>query len=248
MRISLNSNSIKFIAIIAMTIDHVAWLVFPGYSRDAMPIIMHIIGRITCPIMCYFIAEGYHYSKDITKYTKRLFLFAFISHFAYVFSSASFVDWKSFIPFYYGEILDQTSVMWSLAWGLVMLRVAFSEKIKENIKPILIILICLITFPSDWSCIASLCILAFGTNRGEFKTQMLWMIFYATIYSIVYFFALDRVYGLIQMAVVLAIPIIMMYNGQRGNNKKINNTMKWLFYIYYPLHLFIIGWIQLRFL
>ena len=248
MRISLNSNSIKFIAIIAMTIDHVAWLVFPGYSRDAMPIIMHIIGRITCPIMCYFIAEGYHYSKDITKYTKRLFLFAFISHFAYVFSSASFVDWKSFIPFYYGEILDQTSVMWSLAWGLVMLRVAFSEKIKENIKPILIILICLITFPSDWSCIASLCILAFGTNRGEFKTQMLWMIFYVTIYSIVYFFALDRVYGLMQMAVVLAIPIIMMYNGQRGNNKKINNTMKWLFYIYYPLHLFIIGWIQLRFL
>jgi hypothetical protein len=59
--------------------------------------------------------------------------------------------------------------MWSLAWGLVMLRIANSKKIKDRLKPFLIILICLITLPSDWSCIASLCILAFGTNRGNFK-------------------------------------------------------------------------------
>ena len=244
MKITLNSNRVKIIAIIAMTIDHIAWLVFPGYTRDIIPIVMHIIGRITCPIMCYFIAEGYHYSKNITKYTQLLFLFAFISHFAYVFSSTGFVDWKSFIPFYYGDILNQTSVMWPLAWGLVMLRVAYSEKIKENLKPVLVIFICLITFPSDWSCIASLCILAIGTNRGNFKKQMLWMVFYVAIYSTVYFFALDKVYGLIQMAVVLAIPVIAMYNGQRGSSKRINNIMKWLFYIYYPLHLFVIGWIQ----
>lgn len=244
MKVTLNANRIKIIAIIAMTIDHIAWLVFPGYPSDAIPIIMHIIGRITCPIMCYFIAEGYHYTKNITKYTRRLFVFAFISHFAYVFFSADFIDWKSFIPFYYGEILNQTSVMWPLAWGLVMLRVAYSDKIKEKTKPILVILICLITFSSDWSCIASLCVLAFGTNRGNFKKQMLWMIFYVAVYAIVYFFALDKIYGLIQMAVVLAIPVIMMYNGQRGCNQRINNIMKWLFYIYYPLHLFVIGWIQ----
>ena len=127
--------------------------------------------------------------------------------------------------------------MWPLSWGLVMLRIAYSEKIKEKIKPILVILICLITFPSDWSCVASLCVLAFGTNRGNFKTQMLWMVFYVAIYSTVYFFTLDKIYGLIQMAVVLAIPVIMMYNGQRGRSQRINNAMKWLFYIYYPLHL-----------
>jgi hypothetical protein len=244
MKRTLNSNSIKIIAIIAMTIDHIAWLLFPGYPREIIPIAMHIVGRVTCPIMCYFVAEGYHHSKNIAKYTQRLFLFAVISHFAYIFSSESFVDWRSFIPFYYGEILNQTSVMWPLAWGLVMLRVAFSEKIRENIKPVLIILICLITFPSDWSCIASLCILAFGTNRGKFKTQMLWMVFYVALYAVVYFLALDNVYGLIQMAVVLAIPILAMYNGQRGSSKQMNQTMKWLFYIYYPLHLFVIGWIQ----
>ena len=136
------------------------------------------------------------------------------------------------------------SVMWPLAWGLVMLRIAYSEKIRESMKPVLVILICLITFPSDWSCIASLCILAFGTNRGNFKKQMLWLIFYVAMYSTVYYFALDKVYGLIQMAVVLAIPVLGMYNGQRGHSKRINAAMKWLFYTYYPLHLFVIGWIQ----
>lgn len=195
--------------------------------------------------MCYFIAEGYHYTKDINKYTKRLFVFAFISHFAYVFASTSFVDWKSFIPFYYGSALNQTSVMWSLAWGLVMLRVVNSKKIESNLMKVLfVILICLISFPSDWSCVASLCILAFGTNRGKLKTQVLRMIFYVAIYAMVYFFAIDKMYGLLQMAVVISIPIIMMYNGKRGDNERVNRIMKWLFYLYYPLHLFIIGWLQ----
>ncbi|MGN0452818.1 MAG: TraX family protein [Ruminococcus sp.] len=243
---TLNSDMLKIIAITAMTVDHIAWLVFPGYPKDIVPIIMHIIGRITCPIMCYFIAEGYHYTKDINKYTRRLFVFAFISHFAYVFASNDFAGIKSFIPFYYGSFLNQTSVMWSLAWGLVMLRVVNSEKIKQNpIKILLVILICLISFPSDWSCIASLCILAFGTNRGNPKAQFLWMIFYVAIYAAVYFFALDKVYGILQLGVVFAIPIILLYNGKRSSREqKSGKFMKWFFYIYYPLHLFVIGLIQ----
>lgn len=241
----LDSNAIKIIAIIAMTIDHIAWMLFPGYPSEIIPIILHTIGRITCPIMCYFIAEGYHYTKNIDKYTGRLFIFAFVSHFAYIFFSENFVDCRSFIPFYYGEILNQTSVMWSLAWGLVMLRVVNSKKINRDItKTLLVILICIISFPSDWSCVASLCILAFGTNRDNFKTQMLWMIFYVAIYSIVYFFSIDKIYGILQMSVVLSIPVLFMYNGKRGKNQTANKIMKWSFYIYYPLHLFIIGLIQ----
>ncbi len=238
----LDSNMLKLIAIIAMTVDHIAWAVFPGYSTDIVPVILHIIGRITCPIMCYFIAEGYHYTRNINKYTTRLFVFAIISHFAYVAASNSFVDWKSFIPFYYGDIFNQTSVIWALAWGLVMLRVVNSNKIKNNfMKIILVLLICIISFPSDWSCIASLCVLAIGTNRGNFKKQMFWMIFYVFIYATVYFFALNKFYGIIQMGVVFAIPLLMMYSGKRGNNPKLNSSMKWFFYVYYPLHLFLIS-------
>lgn len=240
----LNSNELKLVAIIAMTVDHIAWAMFDGYPTAPLPIFMHIIGRLTCPIMCYFIAEGYHYTKNINKYTFRLFAFAFVSHFAYIFASNAFVDFKSFIPFYYGDFLNQTSVMWSLAWGLVMLRIADSKNIKLTCKVLLVILICIITLPSDWSCIASLCIMAIGTNRGNFKKQMAWMIFYVALYSLVYFFAIDKVYGVLQMGVILSIPIIAMYNGSRGKNEKINKFMKWFFYIFYPAHLFVIGLIN----
>lgn len=240
----LDSNQLKLIAIIAMTVDHIAWAMFDGYPTALLPLVMHIIGRLTCPIMCYFIAEGYHYTRNINKYTFRLFAFAFVSHFAYIFASNDFVDFKSFIPFYYGNFLNQTSVMWSLAWGLLMLRIADSKNIKSIYKVLLVILICIITLPSDWSCIAALCIMAIGTNRGDFRKQMSWMIFYVALYSLVYFFAIDKAYGILQMGVVLSIPVIAMYNGKRGKNPKINKFMKWFFYIFYPLHLFVIGLIN----
>ena len=54
----MDANTIKLIAVIAMTIDHVTWMIYPGYPKEFVPILLHIIGRLTCPIMCYFIAEG----------------------------------------------------------------------------------------------------------------------------------------------------------------------------------------------
>lgn len=240
----LDSNMLKFIAIAAMTADHIAWLLFPGYPTDPLPIILHIIGRLTCPIMCFFIAEGYHYTRDVKKYTARLFVFAVISHFAYLFASNDFVDWHSFVPFYYGNILNQTSVIWSLAWGLVLLRVANNGKIGMPAKVILTLLICVVALPSDWSCIASLCVMSIGMNRGEPKKQIAWCMLWAAVYAVVYFFAIDRIYGLIQLCVALAIPLLFLYNGKRGKSQKINGFMKWLFYLYYPLHLLVIGLVR----
>ena len=80
----LTATALKTIAIAAMTADHVAWLLFPGYDRHALPLILHLIGRLTCPVMCFFVAEGYHYTHDVKKYTRRLLLLALVSHFAYV--------------------------------------------------------------------------------------------------------------------------------------------------------------------
>ena len=241
MKKTLDANQLKLIAIFAMTVDHIAWLLFPGYAKGALPVVMHIIGRLTCPIMCYFIAEGYYHTRNINKYTFRLFLFAVISHFAYSFASNDFVDARSFIPFYFGGILNQTSVMWPLAWGLVMLRVANSERFTQLQKTLLVVLICLVSFPSDWSCIASLCVMAFGTNRGDLKKQSFWLLFYAALYAVVYFFAIDRVYGILQMGVALSLPVLRLYNGQRGKSPAVNRFMKWFFYLYYPAHLLLIG-------
>ena len=50
--------------------------------------------------------------------------------------------------------------------------------------------------------------------------------------------------GLLQMAVALSLPVLARYNGLRGKDPRINRVMKWLFYLYYPLHLAILGTIQ----
>lgn len=237
----LDANMLKLIAILAMTADHLAWLLFPGYSTVPIALFLHVIGRLTCPIMCYFIAEGYHYTRSVRRYAARLFIFAFISHFAYIFASGDYVDAWSFVPFSRGSFFNQTGVMWSLAWGLVMLCINDTERLQTWAKTLLVLLICLVAFPADWSCIASLCVLSIGANRGNARRQIAWCVFYVSIYAAVYALALDPLYGLLQLCAVLSVPLLGLYNGRRGADPKLNRIMKWGFYVYYPLHLTIIG-------
>ena len=58
----LNANHLKMIAIIAMTIDHICDLVYPGFPVNPMAIGLHVIGRLTAPIMWFFVCEGYRQS------------------------------------------------------------------------------------------------------------------------------------------------------------------------------------------
>ena len=239
-RRGLSANALKLIAIIAMTLDHIAWLLYPGYPTEALPLAIHILGRLTCPIMCYFIAEGYHYTSSFRRYALRLFLLAVVSHFAYIFASNAYADWHSFLPFYNGSILNQTGVVWSLLGGLLMLRVNDTDW-PEAKKAACILLLSLVTFPADWSCIAALCILSIGANRGDRKKQLLWCAFYVCLYAAVYFVFLDRLYGLVQLCVFLSVPLLRLYNGTRGKSPRLNRVMKPLYYLYYPLHLFVLG-------
>lgn len=227
-----NGNQLKLIAIIAMTIDHLAWTLAPGYSTEWWVLLCHLAGRLTAPIMWFFIVEGWHYTHDVRKYTLRLFLLALLSHFAY-----NFCFGIPMLPFREGSFFNQTSVAWSLAWGLVLLRIHSNEKTASWLKFALTILICVISFPSDWSCVASMAILYMGVSRGDFKKQMVWMMVWSAVYALVYFLFLDRLYGLLQLGTCLTIPLLRCYNGRRGRWKGMGK----LFYVYYPLHLALLG-------
>ena len=117
----LNSNHLKIIAIVAMTIDHIADLLYPFFPAEPLPIAMHIIGRLTAPIMWFFIAEGYHYTRDVKKYLLRLGIFAIISHFAYCFAFG-----LDFVPFRSG-VFNQTSVMYPLFVAVLVLWLPVGE-------------------------------------------------------------------------------------------------------------------------
>ena len=234
-RKGLNSNQIKLIAIGAMTIDHLTWAFFPGLQHVWYVFALHVIGRLTAPIMWFFIAEGCHYTHDIRKYIGRLFLFAVISHFAYDFAFGI-----PFVPLSSG-VFNQTSVMWSLAWAPVLIAICRKDDVKQWVKIVLIIAACLITFPSDWSTIAMICPFYLYAHRGKFKLQARDIVIWSALYAAVYFVFLDKVYGVLQMFTFLTIPILANYNGERGMWK----GMKWFFYIYYPAHLVVIGIIRL---
>ncbi|MEA4972159.1 MAG: TraX family protein [Candidatus Metalachnospira sp.] len=231
----LNSNTLKFIAIIAMTIDHLTWVLASDYLMNPGIILLHMIGRITAPIMCYFVAEGYYHTHDLKKYITRMFIFAIISHFAY-----NFAFGIPFVPFKTG-VLNQTGVIWALAWGLVALAAAESDKLKQWQKTTALILCCVVAFCADWSSIAVLWVFYFGTNRGNLKKQATKMMMVISVYALVFIIFVNEVYGLLQLSVALAIPLISMYNGERGSWK----GMKWFFYAYYPLHLIIVGLIRI---
>ena len=175
----LNSNHLKLIAIIAMTIDHLTWLAFPGCQKIWYVMLLHIVGRLTAPIMWFFIVEGYNHTHNLKKYLIRLCLFAFISHFAYCLAFGI-----SFIP---NSIFNGTSVMWSLAWAVALLAI-FDSEINEKLKVLLMILIFVITFPSDWSCIAVFSIIFMNKYRGNFKKQMIMMMLGTLMYATVFFY------------------------------------------------------------
>ena len=118
----INSNQLKVIALVAMTIDHLTSVIWPDYPTDWWIIALHIIGRIAAPIFWFMVAEGYHYTHDLKKYGIRLLIFAVISHFAY-----NFAFGIPFIPFQNG-VFNQTSVIWPLFLGLIGLWVSENEK------------------------------------------------------------------------------------------------------------------------
>ena len=233
----LNSNHLKIIAIIAMTIDHTADLLYPGMPNIFISNVMHIIGRLTAPIMFFFICEGYYYTKDVKKYISRLFIFALISHFAYCFAFGI-----NFIPFSTGNIFNQTSIMWTLAWAVVALHIIHGKNnLKEYQKWLLVILINLITFSSDFSSIAVMAILFMYDRRGNLKSQMISMMAWLSLYALISYLFVSKTYGLIAMTAILVYPLLKNYNGKRGKVK----WLKWFFYLYYPLHLIIIGALRL---
>lgn len=228
----LNSNHLKVIAIIAMTIDHFSDLIFPGFPANPIAIFLHIIGRLTAPIMWFFICEGYYHTHNVKKYMKRLFIFAVISHFAYCFAFGI-----NFIPFSSG-VFNQTSVMYPLFISVLVMWLRDTDiEINKWLKHIIIFILVWSAFPADWSCIAVLAVMGMYRNRGNLKKQILIMMLWVSLYGIVSFFFVNKVYGIIQLFVILVYPFLKQYNGEKGKV----NWMKWFFYIYYPAHLIIIG-------
>lgn len=224
---SLDGNALKLIAITAMLFDHLVYLFSFGIplvqTGTFLWSLLHIPGKIVAPIMCYFIAEGYHYTSDKWKYLKRLLLFAVISHFPYVLYFQC-TWWKT------------TSIMWGLAMGLGALMAVKSRRLSGLARGGIFLLCCGASLVSTYDVLVVLWIVAFGLYRGDFKRQMqaLCLITFiggpsALLPGLVTTGWLD----FYRAGTLLAIPLLALYNGQRGSHSAF---AKYAFYVFFPLH------------
>lgn len=231
----INASELKYIAILAMLIDHIAWLFVP--TAGAAGQAMHLIGRVTAPVMCFFISEGYHYTKNLRRYFIRMCIFAVISHFAYAFC-------------FNGGFFEKgtESVIATLTLSLLSVHVINSDKIIMALKMPLIMLLVYFAEGCDWGAAAIMFTLTFELARGSRKKQLIAYSVSAFVYVLPTVNLLFKGYGIFlenvyKFGVFLPVPLLMLYNGEKGGGK----YTKWVFYIFYPAHLILLQYINLRY-
>lgn len=229
----LSRNSLKLIAIIAMTLDHIALLFLP--PENTLFVIFRTLGRVTAPLMCFFIAEGFKFTSDRKKYLLRLFIFSVISHFPY----ALYMNEVFSIGFF-----KITSVIWSLALGYIALWVCSNKKTALLLKILTVAVCCVLSYPSDYNIYPVILILFFGLLRTNFFAQILsYLVITFGVYMLPIILRNHHFY-IYWLGFLLTIPLLMMYNRKKGKKTFFS---KWLFYIYYPLHLLILWFISVIF-
>ena len=149
------------IAVIAMVTDHLAWAFVDFWTPLGQ--IMHIIGRLTIPIMCFFIAEGYKNTSDRRKYFERLAAFAVVS----------------IIPFYlffHEEYGYRQNMIFDHTLSLLILIVLERRTLKKWQKAVLVTLLFAVSILiGGWPVTPALFTLAFYYGR-TFKEKAKWFI------------------------------------------------------------------------
>ena len=227
MKLSLNRTQLKYLAIVAMLADHIAWAFVPTATPTGQ--IMHFFGRLTGPIMAFFLAEGYLHTRSVKKYALRLALFALISWPPY-----SFFEKGIWFAPYFG-------VIYTLFLGLLAIIVYDRSRFPRWIKFLLIALICFASFFGDWpgfDVLWPLCLVMFKDSPKE-----KWLRFFL-ITAIAAFMMLP--YGwrnLFQIGVFIpALLLRYCYNGEPGSRHPFH---KWFFYLFYPAHLLVLDLIKI---
>jgi len=233
----LSANQLKLLAIIAMTADHIAFV----FLIPTVPLyyILRTFGRLTAPLMSYFIVEGFHHTRDRKKYLMRTSLFALISqsfYFIMVFGTP---------PVSLLEFATNWNVMYTFSLSIIILMIVDNQKLKWDKKAILIIICFAFSDLGDWSYIISAWVLLLFLFRNSKKKKTLAFIGVSTILVTYKFLPMfdSFVEFSYQYGTLLALIPLHFYNGKRSSQtekKKSNSISKYFFYIYYPLHMVLI--------
>lgn len=217
----ISGGTLKIIALVTMIIDHAA-AVFIANGDWYM--IGRGIGRLAFPIYCFLIVEGFFHTRNVKKYMARLFLFALVSEIPF---DLAFYD----TIFYKGH----QNVFFTLFLGIVLMYLI--QTVRNGIDEIQ-------TVKKTAALVASY-VLVFA---GAFFLQadygmdgvvliLLFYLFHGRMVTIAFLNVLMNVFmgigGNIQTYGGLSAIPIGFYNGKKGV------SLKYFFYVIYPLHLLV---------
>lgn len=210
----LSNNQLKIFAIIVMTVDHVGAYLLPQFLW------LRMIGRLAFPIFAYMIAEGCRHTRSMGKYFSTMAGFALVCQLVEFFIRNSL--YMSILVTFSMSIglvwlwkkQEQSGKIWLIGFMLGCLGAWYICEALPRSLP---------GFAVDYSFIGVM--IPVLTYFGKTKTQriILWAGGLCLLANDSYW---------IQWLALGALPLIALYNGQRGKR-----NLKWLFYIYYPAHL-----------
>lgn len=236
----LNRDVIKYIAMLTMLLNHISQIFMKsGYFLSELFL---DIGYFTAITMCYFLVEGYQYTRSKKNYAFRLLIFALIAEIPYCMAFTT----KGVLEF------QGLNMLFTLLICFIILLV--NEKVLNKfLKVICILGLIVLSLFCDWALLAPIFTLLFIWSRGSRNkikctfiiSMILFGIFnfaggigrFSTVTNIVY--ALGSMLGIALAGIV----ILYFYNGKRMECGKIFS--KWFFYLFYPVHLLILGLIRI---
>lgn len=206
----MSRNTIKVIACLLMAVNHYAsFLVSVGPFQSFLV----NAGYFTAPVMCYFLVEGYGYTRSKRNYALRLLIFALLSQYQY--------------SLLFGNLLN---MLFSLFFCFCLLYV--NESGWYSWLKCLLFAVCIVlSLFSDWSVLAPLMVFLFVFS-GKDKLRLM-----ASYVLIAALMAIEQENLLSSLPVLAAgITVILLYNGREGRR-----SLKWFFYLFYPLHLLLLA-------
>lgn len=239
-RKNLNRDVIKYIAMLTMLLNHIS-IIFMKSGSFLSELFLDI-GYFTAITMCYFLVEGFQYTHSKKNYGIRLFIFALISEIPYcmAFTKDGVLEFQGF------------NMLFTLLICFVILIV--NEKVLNKFFKIICILgLILLSLFCDWPFLAPIFTLLFIWSRGSRNKIKCTFIISMLLFGIINFaggigrfsIGTNIVYTLGSMSgIALAgIVILYFYNGKRMEKGKVFS--KWFFYLFYPVHLLILGLIRI---
>ena len=154
----MSAAVLKYLAILCMVIDHAAWAFVP--TASVLGQLLHTAGRLTAPIMCFFIAEGYYHTRSRKRYLLRMAVFSVISAIPYAFFCAK-GDWGAVFSSFYGF-----GMIYTLTLGLLSV-IVWKSGAEEPVRLLGVAVLVFLSAFGDWQIAGVLWVFVFAVFREE---------------------------------------------------------------------------------